>query len=219
MERHRDTQHYSSPIIGAEREAVNAHLLKFVLPPGYRIGAGTIADASGLETGQIDTVIEQPFSLSFPVATDLNRLYLADTVGAAFEIKSDLYVQGTDALKKIKEIRALTTRAVQPREVVKYDLVQIPAFIIGFKGHKTLDAVEQKFIDPLDKLSPNGVLVLESEIFYGRSAGGSWHLATGKAESIFAFLSCLIESLRYTARSEVDLYRYIDLLSKVPGQE
>ncbi|MEJ8678143.1 hypothetical protein P0C22_06130 [Plesiomonas shigelloides] len=213
MEKHRDTQHYSSPIIGAEREAVSKELLSLVLPPNYRIGSGTIVDASGRETGQIDAVIEHPFSLSFPVATDSNRLYLADTVGAAFEIKSNLSVQGKDALNKIKEIRALTRHHVEKEQFVQFDLLQIPCFIIGFTGQTTIDAVEKNFIDPLDSYFPNGVLILESEIFYGRTAEGKWHIAKGKAECIFAFLSCLIKSLRIGARSQIDLDRYVNLLT------
>lgn len=212
MERHRDTQHYSSPIVGAEREAVKKDLLSLVLPPNYRIGSGTIVDATGRETGQIDAVIEQPFSLSFPVATENNRLYLADTVGAAFEIKSNLSVQGKDALKKIEEIRTLTRHHVEKNQIVQFDKLLIPCFIIGYTGQSTLEAVEEKFINPRDQLYPNGVLVLDSAIFYGRSAGGGWHEAQGKAECILAFLSCLIESLRVGTSSPVDLNRYSKLL-------
>jgi len=213
MERHRDSQYYPAPVTGAEREAVKKDLLSLVLPPNYRIGSGTIVDASNRETGQIDAVIEQPFSLSFPIATDTNRLYLADTVGAAFEIKSNLSSQGTDALQKIREIRRLTRRATEKGEIVRHDALRIPCFIIGYTGQSDINAVDGKFMNPRDVLAPNGVLVLESAVFSGRAAGsGDWYEAKGKAECILAFLSCLIRSLRSGAESETDLDRYIDLL-------
>lgn len=212
MESHRDSSGYSSPIIGAEREAVNKKLLSVILPPGYRVGSGSITDAEGRETGQIDAVIEQPFSLSFPVVSETNRLYLADTVGAAFEIKSNLDVQGQDALNKIREIRSLRQHHIADGMVIKYDRHMIPSFIIGFKGPKTIESLEKKFIDPLDALAPNGVFVIESALFYGRAAGGDWFMAQGKAESVLGFLSCVIESMRFGAQTKPDVFRYASLL-------
>lgn len=214
MESHRDSSGYSSPIIGAEREAVNKKLLSVILPPGYRVGSGSITDAEGRETGQIDAVIEQPFSLSFPVVSETNRLYLADTVGAAFEIKSNLDVQGKDALNKIREIRSLRQHDIQDGMVIKYDRHMIPSFIIGFKGPKTIDSLE-KFIDPLDALAPNGVFVIESALFYGRAAGGDWFMAQGKVESVLGFLSCVIESMRFGAKTQPDMFRYASLLKGI----
>jgi len=101
IECHRDSQKYSSSIIGDEREIFQSNLLSKILPSNYRFGSGTITDSEGRETGQIDTVIELPFSLSFPISTGNNRLYLADSVGAAFEIKSDLNKQWDEAIIKV----------------------------------------------------------------------------------------------------------------------
>lgn len=213
MERYRDSQHYSSPIVGAEREAVKKELLSLILPPGYRIGSGSITDAAGLETGQVDAVIEQPFSLSFPVATDTNRLYLADTVGAAFEIKSDLNTQGQEALVKIRKIRELECYQREKDEITLFDLLRIPSFIISFAGPKQLKTLVKNYINPRDHFFPNGVLVIESGLFYGRSAEDRWYEVNGRAGSLLAFFSCVISSLKFTAQRPFDLLRYTSLLS------
>lgn len=212
MQRHTDSSYYSSPIIGAEREAVKKELLSFILPPGYRIGSGTIVDAYGAETGQIDAVIEQPFSLSFPIATDTNRLYLADTVGAAFEIKSNLNIQGAEALEKIREIKSLWRHKKKKEEIVLYDKLLIPAYIIAYTGPKKLTTIAKKYINVRDSNYPNGVLIIDNELFYGRGAGGDWFEVKGKADSMMAFLACVVQSLQFTAQQKIDLLKYSKLL-------
>jgi len=209
---HRDTQYYSPSIIGDEREGIKKELLSLVLPPGYRIGAGTIVDVEGNETGQIDAVIEQPFSLSFPVAKAENRLYMADTVGAAFEIKSNLNTKGEKARLKMQEIRRLNRYKAELGKIVNFDFLHIPCFIMAYVGLKNFETIEKNFIKPREVLSPNGVLVIESELFYGRTAGGQWYKACGKAGCILAFLSCVIGSLSFTAQNDIDLHRYSKLL-------
>ncbi|MER0399082.1 DUF6602 domain-containing protein [Vibrio vulnificus] len=212
MECYRDSQSYSSSITGAEREVVNKELLSLILPPGYRIGSGAIVDADSNETGQIDAVIEQPFSLSFPICSDTNRLYLADTVGAAFEIKSNLYNQKDDAINKIREIKKLKRFHVEGGEHVFFDKLEIPSFIIGFKGHNTTESLEDTFMPARTRHVANGVLNVESELFCGRSSDGNWRYGSGKAESILAFLSCVVNSLKHGVREHTDLDRYSVLL-------
>jgi hypothetical protein len=218
MERYRDSQHYSSPIVGEEREEVKKELLSLILPPGYRIGSGSITDSTGFETGQVDAVIEQPFSLSFPVATSTNRLYLADTVGAAFEIKSDLNTQGEEALDKIIEIRQLECYQSEQGEPILFDLLLIPSFIVSFAGPKQLKTLEKHYINPRNRFAPNGVLVIESGLFYGRSAEGRWHEANGRTGSLLAFFSCVISSLKFRAQLPFDFLRYSELLSTPHAQ-
>lgn len=211
LERYRDSQHYTAPIVGAEREAVKKELLSVILPPGYRIGSGTIVDARDGDSGQVDAVIEQPFSLSFPIASDVNRLYLAQTVAAAFEIKSDLDNQGQAAMAKVEKIRRRLKKEIKDDEIVMFDRHAIPTFIVGYTGPKTIQTVEKNFIDPRNRFAPTGVLIIESEIFYGRAPGGSWHIAEGKETCILAFFSCLVSSLQYSSQQEVDLLEYLDI--------
>jgi hypothetical protein len=93
MSGHDDSAGFASAISGAERETVYSSLLSSVLPQGHRAASGAIVDCSGSETGQIDLVVEGARSISFPVASEKNRLFIAATVIAAFEIKSDLNAQ------------------------------------------------------------------------------------------------------------------------------
>ncbi|EPJ2749093.1 DUF6602 domain-containing protein [Vibrio parahaemolyticus] len=214
MSVYNESKGYTSPILGAEREIVTKQLLTHILPPLYRVGSGAIVDEAGTQTGHIDAIIEQPFSLSFPIASDSNRLYVADAVGAAFEVKSDLNVQADDALTKVKEIKNIKRHEIQNGELYFDDTLRIPTFIIGFKGQKKQETIEKKFINPLDSTYPNGVLILESEIFYGRGSDGKWYMAKGKAESILAFISCVVESLKVVHSKDFKLHRYASHLKR-----
>lgn len=217
MERYRDTQGFTSPIIGAEREAVKKELLSLILPPGYRIGSGCIVDSSGFETGQVDAVIEEPFSLSLPIASPNNRLYLADTVAAAFEIKSDLYRQEAEALKKCQEIRT-AERKIETGDVVIVEDARIPTFVIAFKGPKLTDDVQARLMNQRGRMHPNGVLVLDKEVFVGRTSGASlnqengWYEGHGKAASMLAFLCCLLTTLKQENTRPWQLFDYKNLL-------
>lgn len=147
MECYNDTEKYAPSIIGAEREIFNRELFQKILPSNYRVGAGTIVDSQNHETGQIDAVIELPFSLSFPISSNENRLYLADTIGAAFEIKSNLNQQWDEAILKIKEIKKLNRYSLKPGDFALLDTLKIPSYIISFKGPKKLDTIFKKFED------------------------------------------------------------------------
>lgn len=214
MEAHRDSIGYAPSISGAEREIIQKKLLSLILPLGYRIGTGTIMDSHGNDSGQVDAVIEQPFSISFPISSENNRLYIASTVCAAFEIKSNLTTQRTDALDKVRKIKSLHRIEVKKGEVYSYDDVNIPTFLIGYKGPKTEKKLENLFVQPRDRFYPNGILVIESERFYGRSAGGGWRIAQGKAPSILAFLACVLDSIRYAGSHKTIVDSYVPLLSR-----
>ncbi|KVX98765.1 hypothetical protein WL11_24255 [Burkholderia ubonensis] len=218
MARYNETAGFSSAISGTEREVVMKELLQRVMPSGFRIGSGSILDADGKETGQVDAVIERPFSLSFPIGSETNRLYVADSVCAAFEIKSDLYRQGKDAKQKIERIRALHRFDIpdhkdKEHRVVVGDNLLIPCFIVGFKGHTTEESLQENFIDPRNRYAPSGVLCIDSELFYGQSPGGNFHMARGKRGCILGFLNCLASTLRYMASETIDLSRYERLVN------
>ena len=98
---------------GAEREAFVTLFLSQVLPTIYRFGTGVITDSYASATGsrrsgQIDVVIEMPFAPSFPalVGSDV-RLYPAEAVGVAIEVKSDVSAQWKDVLHSAGQLGAL----------------------------------------------------------------------------------------------------------------
>ena len=178
---HRESAGYSSSITGSEREAINRHLMSTILPANHRCGTGTIVDAYGNESGQVDGIIELPYSLSFPLATagdgTGNRLYLADSVGAAFEYKSNLSAQADEALKKVEQIKALRRYRIPPNGIVGASF-RVQTFIIAFAGGpKDRDALEEKFLHPRRSPSADAVLLLEAEIFIGRTSDGQHHYA------------------------------------------
>ncbi|SPO55770.1 conserved protein of unknown function [Pseudomonas sp. JV551A1] len=215
IQSHADSKQYAPSITGAEREIVNRSLLSLALAPGYRVGTGTILDQHGDDSGQVDIVIEQPFSLSFPVSSDQNRLFLAPSVCAAFEVKSDLYRQGDDAMKKIAAIKKLHRILVKSGENHSYDDISIPAFIIGFKGPSTEKGIEKIYKSFSDRLIPNGILSIEGEIFYGRSPGSNkLVIAKGKETSVFAFLQCIAETLQYSGSNDFKLDEFRSLIEK-----
>ena len=83
----------SSASKGAERELFMDNVLKNVFPPHYRFTSGDIVDSFGTQTGQLDLVLEQAAGYSFPMASAGPRLFLAETVGAVIEVKSNLSTQ------------------------------------------------------------------------------------------------------------------------------
>lgn len=141
-----------SAIKGTEREIFVASFLREMFPPQFRFGSGVITDANENTTGQLDIVIELPFAPSFTLGNGAPRVYLADTVGAVIEVKSDLSDQWSeirkqlegrdDAQSSFKALKQIKRRVIVPTG--SGDLIQsetIPAYAVGYRGFKTLKAL------------------------------------------------------------------------------
>jgi hypothetical protein len=88
---HAASRGLSSATIGSERAAFIDQFLSQVFPPIYRFGSGDATDSRGVKSGQLDVVVEFPFGPSLPmVGNEKSRLYLAETIAAVVEIKSNL---------------------------------------------------------------------------------------------------------------------------------
>lgn len=207
-----DSALYSSSISGFEREIFQNNLLSKILPSNYRIGSGTIIDAKGNKTGQIDTVIELPFSISFPVSSESNRLFLADTVGATFEIKSDLYNQWDEAIDKVREIKQLNRYKIESGEFAMLNNLKIPTFIVAYKGYKKKESVFKKISKVEARYWPNGIFIIDSGIFLGLHGGNGTLECTGEQESVLGFISYLYEILQEYSKKTVNLSSYTNLL-------
>lgn len=156
-----------SSITGDEREIFVSHFLRQILPPNYRIGDGVITDAQGNISTQLDVVIELPFAPSFSFLDGMSRTYLADTIGAVIEIKSDLngylaqdsakpgnvyekFVNGKidtngevmyTALQRVKR-NVLVTKGISLNNGFAIEIrpsYTIPAYVIGYKGFASAD--------------------------------------------------------------------------------
>lgn len=213
MECYRDSANYPSSITGFEREIFQSYLLSKVLPSNYRIGSGTITDHSGVETGQVDCIIELPFSISFPLSSGHNKLYLADTVGAAFEIKSDLSKQWDNAIEKIKEIKELNRYVINEGDYAILNDLKIPTFIIAYKGFKNIDTIFNRLQKMQSRDWPNGIFIIESGIFVGLNGVNGNYECIGKSTSTLGFISYLYEILQHYSKVNVNLNAYSDLLT------
>lgn len=224
MQAYENTNGFTTPVQGDEREVVIRELLALVLPQSYRLGKGPIIDCSGSKTGQVDAVFEKPFSLSFPISSNTNRLYLADSVAAAFEIKSNLYQQADASMAKTAEIKKLR-REPSEGPIVLYDELFVPVFIIGFKGYKKVDSVIEKFLPNARAADQvNGVLIIEDGVFVGRSPmrGAGEKVINAKyyerendpIGALLCFFSCLSDTLRHLEDREINLLSYSKLLNR-----
>lgn len=212
IECYRDTQNYSPSIIGAEREIFQRELLSKILPSTYRIGSGTICDAEGNETGEIDAVIELPFSLSFPISSGQHRLYLADTVGMVLEIKSNLYNKWDEAINKTIEVKRLNRYKPEEGEIILLESCKIPVFIVAYKGFGDINTIYEKLSEIQMRDRPDGILVIESGIFWSRGQGGSLYEARTNRGSILAFISCVYRYLQAYSHLTINLFDYVKIL-------
>jgi hypothetical protein len=162
----------SSASKGNEREAFVALFLKEVLPPIYRCGTGDITDAfltngSPRQSGQIDIVIEMPWAPSFPIIGAGVRLYPAESVGVAIEVKSNLNGQWSEVINTANKLEPLRQRlgglTVKGGTTTMEDetLEPIALYVVGFRGWSTSELVAKKIREE----NIDGVLVIEHKIF------------------------------------------------------
>jgi hypothetical protein len=195
----------SSATQGREREAFVRLFLAEMLPTVHRFGSGDIIDSLGEKTGQVDVVIEYPFLPSLH-SLGLERLYLAESVGAALEVKSDLAKKWDEVVETAKVVKRLTRG---PRVTGMYGgqpPTRVPFFAVGYTGWKSLATLEEKVQGGL----VDGILIIDAGLFActqhrvinieaGRNPGemtGVYSITAGEdAEALWGFLCCLTEAL------------------------
>ncbi|WP_274425520.1 DUF6602 domain-containing protein [Chelativorans sp. YIM 93263] len=152
----------SSASKGREREAFIDDFLKNVFPPIYRFGTGDATDRSGLRSGQLDVVIEYPFGPSLPAAgiSDV-RLYLAESVAAVVEVKSDLQAQWNEVISTARQLRPIKRHLGTSMIVGEPPPAYIPLIAVGFQGWKRSDTA----VRHLEERADVAVLVIEENIF------------------------------------------------------
>jgi hypothetical protein len=94
-------------VAGGERELFAREFLGKLFAPSFRFGTGAITDALNNISGQVDIVIENTFAPSFPMPAGDHRLYLAESVAVAIEVKSDLLSQWDEVRATIDKIKVL----------------------------------------------------------------------------------------------------------------
>lgn len=118
----------SSSSKGSERELFISNFLSQTLPPHYRFSSGDITSFDDQKTGQIDIVLESPNIYSFPTYINNGpRVFPAESVAAAIEIKSNIKDQWSEVIEKAKQISIIKKRGM--REYLnnqnKYDKIKI----------------------------------------------------------------------------------------------
>lgn len=211
----------SSSSKGAEREIFVSRFLEKVLPPPFRFGTGEITDLGGGILGQVDVVVEFPFLPSFPAfLLDSPRLYLADGVAAAVEVKSDIQKQWKQVIATAKRIAALRrdTAALTPQTIERMSRAaapppttrtKIPFIAVGYNGWNNPEALRQSIEDKGVAGTVDAALVIDTQIFvaYDKGELAGMPAATGPF-AFWAFLSVLHQSARYVTDTGVRLSDY-----------
>lgn len=178
---HQASTKLSAATSGEERQAFIESFLANVLPSVYRFGRGDCTDAAGRRSGQLDVVVEYPFSPSLPSVGDApTRLYLAESVAAVIEVKSNVAAQWSQAQHTATQLAPLRRVFGATMQMGGFPPAeQIPLFVAGYTGWKTIQTVQTNLAQ-----SPNiaGVLVIDRGFFVsnnqygGITATGPWAL-------------------------------------------
>jgi hypothetical protein len=195
---------------GYEREQFVHYFLADVFPPGFRFGTGAIVDRAGKVSGQIDVVVEFPFFSSLPVGGGRSsRLYFAESVAAAIEIKSNVAAQWRDLEQTANSLSPLR-RTFSNGPNSKSELSRIPLFGVGFDGWQKKETVRGH----VDETAVDGILVLNPGIFVSK-AGPYSHQPDRRAytakpaSALVAFLACLHRAITAVNTTEIKLDSYI----------
>lgn len=206
-----------------ERELFVRHFLDKVIPPVFRIGTGEAVDRFATRSGQLDIVVEYPF---FPCLSGLPgevQIYLAESVAAIIEIKSDLTKQWDELVATHTKIRELKRdiddppphefygsrlmdgpeyRVVSDDHLGPFTYTEIPMFAVGYKGPAQLDTLRDKLVSQ----GLSGILVLERQLYCG-IARGQVVKAQGNC-SLWAFVCAVTDSARALLHSTFDPMSY-----------
>lgn len=215
---YKQSRKYPSTVIGSERELLIEALLKRALPNNIRYGSGVIMDSRGHKTGQVDIVLECQNSFSLPITSGKQRLYFADTVAAAIEVKSDLNKQKTEAFEQNHSIQTLF-RKKRTEDFIDQKEYAVPSYIVAFKGAKeeTIDKWVYQECREKRQLFPTGILCLEPAYFYAFEPDGGIIKSSGHG-AVFAFLCSLSNWANFNKESEFDVESYFNLLTGKPNK-
>lgn len=166
----------SSATKGSERATFIDSFLSNVLPPIYRFGTGDATDAAGHRSGQLDVVMEYPFSPSLPiVGANQSRLYLSEGVAAVIEVKSNAASQWKQAEATALALKPLT-RTFGSSVSFGPAPTSIPLFVVGYTGYKTIAALQSQIQQGGDIF---GALIIDTGLYVSQSgikATGPWSL-------------------------------------------
>ena len=176
---------------GREREWFIDSFLSHVLPNHYRFGNGDATDLAGARSGQLDVVVELPFAPSLPsVGGGPTRLYPAESIAAAMEVKSDLAAQWSEVQKTAATLFPLRRNYINTLAIAGVVLPNVPFIAVGYTGWKTWQTLQSKVESEPGILA---ALVVDPPAFVWRS---SWN-GGGHADGDYALwaMICLVHQV------------------------
>lgn len=177
----------SSSSKGTEREAFIDDFLSKVLPPSYRFGTGDATDAYGARSGQLDVVVEHPIAPSLPsVGSPKSRLYLAESIAAVIEVKSDASTQWQEALRTAQQLTPLKRSFGSMMVMGVSPQLQIPLFVIGYKGWTDIETLKRQ-LNAHPEIA--GILIIDPGLFASAKTFGGM-LATGPW-ALWGLIGCI----------------------------
>ena len=155
---------------GTERQAIIDSFLAAVFPNHYRFGTGDATDRNNNKSGQLDVVIEYPFAPSLPIPGGQTRLYLAESIAAVIEVKSNVAVQWTQATHTASQLAPLTRDFGTTMFIGQQATPEIPLFVVGYTGWNQIQTLQTNL-----ETVPNihGILVINQGLFVSSPQFGS----------------------------------------------
>jgi hypothetical protein len=142
---HRASSPMSNATSGTERQAVIDHFLAAVFPNQFRFGTGDATDKTGNRSGQLDVVIENSFSPSLPsIPAGNTRLYLAESIAAVVEVKSNASSQWDQAAHTACQLAPLSRDFGATMNMGPSATLNIPFFVLGYTGWNQIQTLESK---------------------------------------------------------------------------
>jgi len=196
---------------GNERETFVRDFLQALFPAHRRFGQGAITDSLGQISGQVDIVLEFGHAPSFPMPNGDERLFLADAVAMAIEVKSDLTSQWSQVRETTKKIKALQRNLGLIMSLGDDPPARIPCLAIGYKGRGTPEELTARLLATPEDQRPDAVLIIESgaaATFDGAGGQGPWGLYL-----ICTLINACLSQVAYAAPN---LLSYVDVMPLHP---
>lgn len=204
----------SSASKGNEREQFVNAVLNNAFPPHYRFASGDIIDSYGAQSGQVDVVLEQPRSYSFPLLAGGPRLYLAESVAAVLssqwnqveatadklatirrKYSSDSFQEILDQLNQgqisvqdgtdVEKLKSSLGHLTKQSENIGEERIRF--FVVGFSGWSTNETIISKLAD--DKI--DGILQIDRRVFCTKLGRAPGFEAVEGYKSLLSFLHWL----------------------------